>query len=209
MKQIEVLPQIIYEFEADQTLLNTTLELVKKEELLEKQLNPQGYETTGMTKDLRLHLRPEYADVTAWLYECLNELKRVRNLQCDKFTITQCWGTAAKYNTHQFKHLHTNSYISGIFYLTNSNTGTTLYHNSIWEEADHPLVTVRHLLDSKQISHKVRAKAGKLVLFPSSLFHEVKPSRDFNDRHTLVINAFPSGKIGDFRMFNGIELEIK
>ena len=39
MKQIEVLPQIIYEFEADQTLLNTTLELVKKEELLEKQRN--------------------------------------------------------------------------------------------------------------------------------------------------------------------------
>ena len=37
MKQIEVLPQTIYEFEADQTLLNSTLELVKKEELLEKQ----------------------------------------------------------------------------------------------------------------------------------------------------------------------------
>ena len=69
MKQIEVLPQTIYEFEADQTLLNSTLELVKKEELLEKQLNSQGYEATGMTKDLRLHLRPEYADVTAWLYE--------------------------------------------------------------------------------------------------------------------------------------------
>ena len=70
-------------------------------------------------------------------------------------------------------------------------------------------MTVRHLLESKQISHKIRAKAGKLVLFPSCLYHEVKPSRDFNDRHTLVINAFPSGKIGDFRMFNGIELEIK
>ena len=74
MKQIEVLPQIIYEFEADQTLLNTTLELVKKEELLEKQRKADGYQVTGMTRDLRLHLRPEYADVTAWIYDCLDEL---------------------------------------------------------------------------------------------------------------------------------------
>tara|TARA_B100001996_G_C18442754_1_gene509058 strand:- start:34 stop:663 length:630 start_codon:yes stop_codon:yes gene_type:complete len=209
MKTIEVLAQTIYEFEADQTLLNTTLELVKKEELLEKQCNSEGYQVTGMTKNLRLHLKPEYADVTAWIYECLDELRRLKNLQCDKFTITQCWGTAAKYNTHQFKHYHTNSYISGIFYLTKSNTGTTLYHNDIWKEADHPLVTVRHLLDDRQVTQRIPAKAGKLILFPSSLFHEVKPSRDLNDRHTLVINAFPSGKIGDFRMFNGIELEIK
>ena len=70
-------------------------------------------------------------------------------------------------------------------------------------------MTVRHLAESRDLTHKVRAKAGTLVLFPSALQHEVRPSKDFGDRYTLVINAFPSGKIGNFRMFNGIEIEIK
>ena len=63
--------------------------------------------------------------------------------------------------------------------------------------------------DSREISHKVRAKAGTLSLFPSSLHHEVRPSNDFNDRYSLVVNTFPAGRIGHYRSFNGMEIEIK
>ena len=36
MKQIEVLPQIIYEFEADPKITSLALELLKKEELIQQ-----------------------------------------------------------------------------------------------------------------------------------------------------------------------------
>jgi uncharacterized protein (TIGR02466 family) len=208
MKQIEVLPQIIYEFQADPKITSLALELLKKEELIQ-QGNAEGYKVSGMTEDARLNLRPEYADIMDWIHECLDEVRLIKNLQCERLQITQSWGVTTTYNTHQYKHYHTNSYISGVFYLTNSPTGTTLYHNSIWEQENPPLMTVRHLAESRDLTHKVRAKAGTLVLFPSALQHEVRPSKDFGDRYTLVINAFPSGKIGNFRMFNGIEIEIK
>ena len=93
--------------------------------------------------------------------------------------------------------------------MTDSPTGTTLYHNSIWELDNQPLVTVRSMDDSREISHKVRAKAGTLSLFPSNLGHEVRPSNDFNDRYSLVVNTFPAGRIGHYRSFNGMEIEIK
>ena len=63
--------------------------------------------------------------------------------------------------------------------------------------------------DGGDVSHKVRAKAGTLSLFPSNTFHQVKPSKDFNDRYSLIVNTFPAGKMGHYRFFNGIEFEIK
>jgi len=208
MKQIEVLPQIIYEFQADPKITSLALELLKKEELIH-QGNAEGYDISGMTEDSRLNLKPEYAPIMNWILACLDEVKIVRNLQCDRIDITQAWGVVTTYNTHQPKHFHTNSYISGVLYLTDSPTGTTIYHNSIWEVDKQPLVTPRSLDDPHDISHKVRAKAGTLSLFPSNTYHQVRPSKDFNDRYSLVVNTFPAGRIGHYRSFNGMEIEIK
>tara|TARA_B100000214_G_C23789932_1_gene545378 strand:- start:107 stop:733 length:627 start_codon:yes stop_codon:yes gene_type:complete len=208
MKQIEVLPQIIYEFQADPKITALGVELLKKEKLIHQE-HSTTYQISGMTEDSRLNLRPEYAPIMNWILACLDEVKIARNLQCDRIDITQSWGVVTTYNTHQPRHFHTNSYISGVLYLTDSPTGTTLYQNSIWELENHPLVTVRSMDDSREITHKVRAKAGTLSLFPSNLEHEVRPSKDFNDRYSLVVNTFPAGRIGHYRSFNGMEIEIK
>lgn len=210
MKQIEVLPQIIYEFEADPKITALALELVKKEELIH-QTSDEPYAISGMTEDAELNRKPEYAPIMDWITKCLNEVRVARNLQCERIEITQSWGVHCTYNTHQPKHFHTNSYISGVFYLTDSPTGTTIYHTSIWEREQQPMVTVSNSLGTgaSDITHKVRAKAGTLSLFPSNIFHQVKPSKDFNDRYSLIVNTFPAGKMGHYRFFNGIEFEIK
>ena len=69
MKQIEVLPQTIYEFKADPKITSTALELLKKEKLI-YQGTVGGYKISGMTEDARLNLRPEYADIMDWIHEC-------------------------------------------------------------------------------------------------------------------------------------------
>tara|TARA_B100001778_G_scaffold233815_1_gene194787 strand:- start:994 stop:1620 length:627 start_codon:yes stop_codon:yes gene_type:complete len=208
MKQIEVLPQTIYEFEADPRITATALELLKKEKLIH-QKHSTTHDISGMTEDARLDLRPEYAPIMDWIRVCLDEVKIARKLQCDCIDITQSWGVVTTYNTHQPKHFHTNSYISGVFYLTDSPTGTMIYHTSIWEREEQPMVTVRNLDHDSDVSHKCRAKAGTLSLFPSNTFHQVKPSKDFNDRYSLVVNTFPTGRIGHYRSFNGMEIDIK
>ena len=210
MKQIEVLPQIIYEFEADPKITALALELLKKEELINQE-HSTTHQIAGFTENAELNRKPEYAPIMDWIRECLDEVRVARRLHCDRIDITQAWGVLTTYNTHQPKHFHTNSYISGVFYLTDSPTGTTIYHTSIWEREQQPMVTVSNSLGTgaSDITHKVRAKAGTLSLFPSNIFHQVKPSKDFNDRYSLIVNTFPAGKMGHYRFFNGIEFEIK
>ena len=214
MKEIEVLPQIIYEFEADPKITALALELLKKEELINQE-HSTTHQIAGFTENAELNRKPEYAPIMDWITKCLNEVRVARNLQCERIEITQSWGVHCTYNTHQPKHFHTNSFISGVFYLTDSPTGTTLYHDSIWDREKQPMFSVLSASstatggDGGDVSHKVRAKAGTLSLFPSNIFHQVKPSKDFNDRYSLIVNTFPAGKMGHYRFFNGIEFEIK
>ena len=210
MKEIEVLPQTIYEFEADPKITALALELLKKEELINQE-HSTTHQIAGFTENAELNRKPEYAPIMDWIRECLDEVRVARRLHCDRIDITQAWGVLTTYNTHQPKHFHTNSYISGVFYLTDSPTGTTIYHTSIWEREQQPMVTVSNSLGTgaSDITHKVRAKAGTLSLFPSNIFHQVKPSKDFNDRYSLIVNTFPAGMLGHYRFFQGIKLEIK
>ena len=208
MKKINVLPQTFYEFECDESLVNEVLTLAKEE-----QYTIQRYgDPTSNSKSVNnlLHKEERYSKLIDWINKCINEVKEDLKFQCEKFTITQCWLNSAEYGQNHHKHLHPNSFLSGIFYINDSDSNTIFFGDNSWNHKK-DIIKITPMEDPDlEIIHEESSVKGKLIVFPSNILHSVLPSCSFsNTRYTLSFNTFPSGKIGNMSFLAGLELEIK
>ena len=107
--------------------------------------------------------------------------------------ISNSWANVNPKNTQVKKHSHSNSYISGVFYLTEGSE--IMFIN--------PLIDLWKFLPSKKtqnLTYRQRdfyfhsIKSGQLILFPSFLEHQVLPS--YNNRISIAFNIIPKGEFG-------------
>jgi uncharacterized protein (TIGR02466 family) len=128
-----------------------------------------------------------------WFEQCLEAVRHDLALPFEQLVITQSWANRTMAGESHHGHIHQNSYLSGVFYLTSSDTGPTeFYRDDDWFEF--------FLLDDPDITRTVSftsfPDAGKLVLFPSNLDHCVAEHADDEPRYTISFNTFPQGAIG-------------
>ena len=123
------------------------------------------------------------------------------------FRITQSWLNKTLRNSdgHHI-HNHPNSFISGVFYIrVNPDVDFIVFSRPNQQPFQFPIKEY-NTFNSYQWS--VGVSEGQLLLFPSTLIHEVKPpkvggmiSSDdtdvYADRISLSFNVFPTGRIGD------------
>jgi len=108
--------------------------------------------------------------------------------------ISSSWAIICPPNSKSGTHKHANSYISGCFYLTEgspiifSNPLTNLWHFT--NNLDIPATTFR---GSQYTSFT--PSSGKLLLFPSWLYHEIQPNNT-SERISLAFNIIPKGEFG-------------
>jgi uncharacterized protein (TIGR02466 family) len=119
--------------------------------------------------------------------------------------ITQSWLNYTEINQFHHKHSHTNSLVSGVFYINCdekfdkikffNNKYNVIFTNNknfnLWNS------------DSWWFS----VKTGYIILFPSSLPHMVETKQGDNTRISLAFNVFIKGTIGENEDLN--ELIIK
>jgi len=111
-----------------------------------------------------------------------------------KWIITSIWGNIMKEGGYQHRHCHSNSFISGILYLSLPlGSSLTRFHrrefggdtftfsNESGEITEYNNLTV----DLNGI------KEGDLVLFPSYIIHDVPINKSKSDRITIAFNAVP------------------
>lgn len=117
--------------------------------------------------------------------------------QVAQVKITSSWGNTLGKNDPIQVHMHPNSYVSGVFYLTE---GAPLnFHNPLQTE---DLFTLRPLVRWDENNHhtwqvlKLPIKPGYVILFPSRLLHHVDPN-DNDFRYSIAFNTMPIGLIGD------------
>lgn len=117
--------------------------------------------------------------------------------QVDHVKIVSSWGNTLRKAAEIHVHMHPNSYVSGVFYLTE---GAPLnFHNPLQTE---DLFTLRPLVrwdDQNQHTWqvlKLPIKPGYLFLFPSRLLHHVDQN-DNDFRYSIAFNTMPTGSIGD------------
>ena len=109
--------------------------------------------------------------------------------------ITQSWINYTESKQFHHRHSHSNSYISGVFYI-NANKGVDKikFFKSNYSRFKLPQ-TQFNIFNSSTWWYPV--ESGDVVLFPSSLEHGVEIKEGINTRTSLAFNIFFKGTIGN------------
>lgn len=107
-----------------------------------------------------------------------------------EFYITQSWINYSEYGEFHHKHLHSNSIISGVFYITADPEQDKI----VFYKNNHPQIfiepKVSNLLNSDE--HEIKVCSGDLIIFPSTAYHSV-PTTSSTMRISLAFNVFAKG----------------
>lgn len=177
----------LYEFQCqDDGLITEVLEQVKESDY---KLNAANSQT--IVDDFF------HSKLFDWFDSCIELTKSdIQIPKCITLPITICWANKTSKLQSQQLHAHGNSFMSGIFYLTDGHEGgdTIFTCNNPWFEYYKWIRWSDHL---NTINFKYTPKKGTLLLFPSYMPHRVTPVKDTNIRYSIAFNTFFAGAIAD------------
>lgn len=162
----------------------------------------EGFVTHVETQERHLLDKPEYSGLKKSIQEHVDHYAyEVIGSQRDiSWEITTSWVNRSNRNDYHTSHWHSNSLISGVFYVnTNPNSGAIVFH----KDKDHKNLwgdTLR--IDwSKETDFNTEAvgvlpKTNELLMFPSILAHSVLSNNSDESRYSLAFNVFPRGIFG-------------
>jgi hypothetical protein len=148
--------------------------------------------SSNLSYQIPLHKNQELSELFDWFTLCLEQIRITQKYDCDKFSISSSWYNQSLKNQgmHQTYHKHTNSFFSGIYYL--SEGSPTVFEDPVIPRCMTQLEVLR-----KDYSPFERTMAipGSLIIFPSYVFHHSPPHVENFDRHVISFNVLPTGKI--------------
>lgn len=196
----QLTPDCLYVFEAPNDIKASTEKLVKEQEY-----NEEG-DLLFVSKNVRLHNDPSFVEFRQWVEFCLNTVKGNVGYHCDILEVCQMWSNKTKIGNVVKMHKHNNSLLSAVYYVTNTETGTTFHTYSIWTD-NMGILDVTPKGGERVNDFTFNGKAGELVVFPSQLMHSVHAQKEDEDRYTIAINSYPTGIVGAFEELKGIEIK--
>ena len=134
--------------------------------------------------------------------EILNQIKTYTNILSTKnmeFFILNSWINCFHHGGGANMHIHTNSLISGVFYLEiNEGSGDLIIHKDFNQNTPFPSAVDIEFNESNIYNSKAWAmppKTNMLFLFPSSTVHSVNVNKSSTDRYSLAFNVYAKGKL--------------
>jgi uncharacterized protein (TIGR02466 family) len=118
--------------------------------------------------------------------------------------ITQSWINYNGQNQFHHEHSHPNSYISGVLYIKADEIIDSINFTNRQYSFIQPLIKNYNIWNSKDWWYPVKSK--KLIIFPSSVTHNVFQKNDSNIRISLAFNTFVKGNIGSNVRLNELKL---
>jgi len=127
--------------------------------------------------------------------------------------VTQSWFNWTGNKEHHHRHIHTNSIISGVYYVrTFPKDNITFYRETMSPGAE--MIHVGHNIGVKIKSYNefttpsmsLNVKDGDLLLFPSMQQHGVSKRKDNSVRISLAFNTFIKGDMGNEVWLNELKL---
>jgi uncharacterized protein (TIGR02466 family) len=117
--------------------------------------------------------------------------------------ITQSWLNWTEPGEYHHMHEHPNSFISGVLYINaDIKEDKIKFHKSGYQQIS--LETdIYDMLNSK--SWWFNVQTGDIVIFPSSLTHNVEKVTSGKTRISLAFNTFLRGTIGDNKMLTELK----
>ena len=108
--------------------------------------------------------------------------------------LTNSWKNLTSQNEQHIMHNHTNSVISGVLYIKSSYIQPTISFHRIqppyllsWKPTEFNMFN--------SMEWTVPVEDLDIIIFPSTLFHYVKPNTSNKDRISIAFNTFARGHI--------------
>lgn len=119
--------------------------------------------------------------------------------------ITQCWANYSGNMEGHHLHHHSNSIVSGVFYVHTSNLDQLKFYKPFLH---HKQFVIQPKICNYTTSDSwyLPARQGSLILFPSHLEHSVESSPRKDTRISLSFNTFLSGVVGSGELLNELIL---
>ena len=118
--------------------------------------------------------------------------------------ITQSWLNYTEINQYHHKHAHSNSLISGVFYINcHKEHDKIKFFNDKYSTIK---IEVKDWNIWNSETWWFSVKTGDVILFPSSLTHMVETKEGDNTRISLAFNVFIKGIIGDNKQLTELTL---
>ena len=187
MNKLSFLPTWFYEFTSSDLLVEQTIEQIKSESMRPNTSNKRSH------TDLFF-----YKDLFEWFESCIISAKKDIGIPDNVgLPITSCWiNQATKLQAHH-NHNHANSFLSGVYYLTDNHSGglTNFNTKNIYMK---DFEWLRFFENPNFLNvQSFTPKKGTLLLFPSCVKHNVSAVKDSSTRYTISFNTFFSGPIDD------------
>ena len=185
MKIIPTFPTDLFEF------YNTEIDNKKLIPELEKYADTvKSSETISSMRNL--HDKEELHPLFSWINKCIEEVRINQKYDCEGFAITSSWFNRAlpKDGMRLHYHRHSMSFLSGVYYVTDGSP--TVFEDPVKHRTEAQLEVLRHEYAPHQF---VEADPGKLILFPSWLYHSSTPHFGNEDRYVISFNVMPTGAI--------------
>jgi len=141
-----------------------------------------------------------------WITDCLKQVCKEEGYEFD-LTITQSWFNKSEKGATHHAHFHLNSFLSGIFYVTESNASTWMNTKSIWPEPGKNFPSLQGET-TQTLASPLPTEPGWLLIFPSHLVHSVDAHEGEKPRYTLSFNTFPVGSFGDAAMLTELKTDV-
>lgn len=125
------------------------------------------------------------------------------------FVIQNSWVNQHSKNDFAGSHRHSNSIISGVYYLdVNENSGSIVFQKdksyyNLWTDTIEIGFNYQKHQNQERLNifnsdaWGICPQPGDLVLFPSLLYHSVTDNQSDDIRYSLAFNVFPKGEFGD------------
>lgn len=121
-----------------------------------------------------------------------NYLNNIMKLNID-FQFTTSWVTKTPPNGFSQKHVHANSFLSGVYYpIGDKNFSIKFYRKSdFWS-----IETIEsNSLNAEWYTLNI-TENGILILFPSHLLHSIEKNLSDKTRYSIAFNTLPLGEVG-------------
>ena len=114
--------------------------------------------------------------------------------------ITQSWINYTETNQFHHRHFHSNSYVSGVFYIDAKKEVDQI---RFWRPGQKTFeLNVAQYNNFNSDSWWCSVETGDVVLFPSYLHHGVEKKKGPDTRISLSFNVFFKGKIGAAKRYH-------
>jgi uncharacterized protein (TIGR02466 family) len=123
---------------------------------------------------------------------CCHFIKEILHMECDYF-IFNSWFTLTKPKKESHSHIHSNSWLSGVYYPEeHKGFNIRFYNDNI--NVFYTDVKSYNIYNTKYWT--ITPKKNQLVLFHSGIRHKIIKNESNKNRYSLAFNLLPKGVFG-------------